>query len=179
MISTRDALMMIEKQYELSRRRELDDRKMKERDLSEARDRIAELERELASFKSSHASKLKRQWEESKECEELERKLVLSTQNIAKEQKLRAKVESERDEFREKVMYWQKQAQESVSSTNFQVRKRDSAIAVLESEVQAFVSNNVEKDRTNRSEEERKRLCAIIENQEVEFQSERRIFKVR
>ena len=58
------------------------------------------------------------------------RKLVLSTQNIAKEQKLRAKVESERDEFREKIMYWQKQAQESLSSTNFQVRKRDSAIAV-------------------------------------------------
>ena len=29
------------------------------------------------------------------------------------------------------------------------------------------------KDRTNRSEEERKRLCAVIENQEVEFQSER------
>ena len=174
LISQRESSLMIEKQYEMSRRRELDDRKMREKDISEARDRIAELERELGSFKSSHASKLKRQWEESKECDELERKLVLSTQNIAKEQKLRAKVESERDEFREKVMYWQKQAQESLASTNYQIRRRDNAIAVLESELQALrQKSNLEKDRASRDEEEKKRLSVIIENQQTEFQSER------
>ena len=71
-------------------------------------------------------------------------------------------------------MYWQKQAQESLASTNYQIRRRDNAIAVLESEVQALrQKSNLEKDRASRDEEEKKRLSVIIENQQTEFQSER------
>ena len=120
LISTRDASMMIEKQYELSRRRELDDRKMK-RGTYRKREIVLLNWNELASFKSVREREAS--VEESKECEELERKLVLSTQNIAKEQKLRAKVESERDEFRERSCIG-RTSWESVSGTNFQVRKR-------------------------------------------------------
>eukprot|EP00940_MAST-03C_sp_MAST-3C-sp2_P002879 g2879.t1 len=119
----RSASSDLKRQFETHRQRSKEMIQSAKQELARAKDRNADLERQLSQLRTEHVEKLQKRWDDSKARNRLEDKLAAADANISDLQRLVDDAEGVRDEWKRKCDFWQQQAQQQTAEARRTIEK--------------------------------------------------------